>query len=74
MTAHRAPSPCVVRLADAAIAAHCPMSCHICGLIVAPDTVLLEAVANGLDVTPSVAVGRPDGRTATIYRLPRGER
>lgn len=73
-TLGRAPTSCVVRLADAAIAAECPMSCHDCGLIVAPDTVMVEAVANGLAVTPSVAVTRADGRTATIYRLPGRDR
>lgn len=39
-------------------------------LVVVPDTMLLEAEANGNPYNPTTLLRREDGRTAAIYRFP----
>lgn len=61
-----------VALAERAMDTNAVMACGCCGLIVAPDVIVLEAVANGQEVDgPTTArINRSDGRSAWIYSTP----
>lgn len=40
-------------------------------LLVVPDVILLQGLANGMTVPPTMTLRRADRRTASVYRLPR---
>ena len=40
------------------------------GLVVVPDTVMVEGLANGHDTPPTTSLVRADGRTAYLFRMP----
>lgn len=58
-------------LADRALASGSVIGCDCCGLLVAPDVILAEGVANGHpEPPPTLRLVRWDGRSVWIYRLP----
>lgn len=58
-----------VELAERALVTGSVVGCDCCGLIVAPDVVILEGLANGqvVDESPTLHLRRWDGRSAWIY-------
>jgi hypothetical protein len=60
----------VERAADEALTTGEIVTLPELGLVVVPDTVIVEAVANGHDVTSTVRLYRADGRVAYVWKLP----
>ena len=57
-------------LADLALSAGQVAGCDDCGLILVPDLVMVEGLANGQQVPDTWRMRRHDGRVAYVYRLP----
>ncbi len=57
--------------ADMALATGLPVAVPALGVMLVPDVVMLEGIANGHEVTPTARM-RKDGRTVHVYQLPAG--
>lgn len=64
------PADCAVTLAHEAIEANRIAECETHLLIAVADVVMVEAAANGHAHLDTFRLGRADGRTAAICRLP----
>lgn len=65
------PTLCAVALTHAAIEANDVRECCTHRLIVAADVIMLSGIANGEEMPAKTwRLGRADGRSASVYRLP----
>jgi len=61
---------CAFAMADAVLATGEPVVCESCGIVVVPDLMVLEAVANGEESPNTWRIQRGDGREVSIFALP----
>jgi hypothetical protein len=61
---------CAFALAHRAVEANASAECEMHHLVAISDVALLEAAANGIHLPDTYRLGRPDGRTASICRIP----
>jgi len=63
---------CAFALADKVFATGEPLACESCGIIMVPDMVVLEGIANGETQPNTWRLRRADGREVSIFALPDG--
>lgn len=63
---------CAFTLADKVFATGNPMACEVHGIVVVPDLVVLEGIANGETQPDTWRLRRHDGREVSIFALPEG--
>lgn len=71
--ATRTQEPITILGASPGAAVLCRMDCqftHPDSVILIPDVVLIELVANGFDEVPTAVLKRSDGRSVHAYRTP----
>lgn len=61
---------CAFTLANKVFATGQPLACEVHGIIVVPDLVVLEGIANGEDSPHTWRLRRGDGREVSIFALP----
>ncbi len=63
---------CAFTLADKVFATGNPMACEVHGIVVVPDLMVLEGIANGEESPNTWRIQRGDGREVSIFALPDG--